>query len=68
GDSGEQDPEVYGEIARRYPQSIQRILIRRLDDADRDDARYIEAFADVPPAKWQLFDDPGQLSADALTR
>ena len=68
GDSGEQDPEVYGDIARRYPQSIQRILIRRLDDAGRDDDRYSEAFADVPRGKWQLFDHPGQLSADELMR
>ena len=68
GDSGEQDPEVYGDIARRYPQAIQRILIRRLDDAGRDDARYIGAFADVPPGKWQLFDHPGQLSANDLMR
>jgi hypothetical protein len=68
GDSGEQDPEVYGEIARRYPQRIQRILIRSLDDATRDATRYLTAFDQLPPGKWQLFSDPGELSADDLLR
>ena len=66
GDSGEQDPEVYGEIARRFPGSIQRILIRNLDGAGRGDARYLDAFDRLPAHKWQLFDDPGQLAASDL--
>lgn len=66
GDSGEQDPEVYGELARRYPHAIQRILIRNLDGTGRDDARYLDAFKSVPEHKWQLFDDPGQLAASDL--
>lgn len=66
GDSGEQDPEVYGNIARRFPGAIQRILIRNLDGSERDAPRYLEAFNSVPPNKWQLFDDPGQLTASDL--
>jgi hypothetical protein len=68
GDSGEQDPEVYGDIARRYPHAIQRILIRNLDGAGRDDARYLDAFENVPGHQWRLFDDPGQLAASDLTK
>jgi hypothetical protein len=66
GDSGEQDPEVYGEIARRFPDAIRHILIRNLDGAGRGDARFLEAFKQVPAQKWQLFDDPGQLVASDL--
>ena len=66
GDSGEHDPEVYGDIARRFPDSIQRILIRSLDSAGRDNARYQDAFKSVPAHKWQLFDSPDQLSAGEL--
>ena len=66
GDSGEQDPEVYGEIARRFPQAIRHILIRNLDGAGRGDARFLEAFKQVPAQKWQLFDDPDQLVASDL--
>src|SRR5438105_3167766 len=30
GDSGEHDPEVYGELARNYPSQIRRILIHNI--------------------------------------
>ncbi len=68
GDSGEQDPEVYGEIARRFPDSIERILIRDLDGTRLDEARYAAAFEEVAPQKWRLFDDPRQLSASELMK
>ena len=32
GDSGERDPEVYVEVARRRPEQVHGVLIRRLDD------------------------------------
>lgn len=58
GDSGEADPEVYGEIARDHPERIARILIRRVDGADNNEGRFEEAFADVPRAVWMVFEDP----------
>jgi phosphatidate phosphatase APP1 len=33
GDSGERDPEVYGEIVRRYPRRIRAIYIRSVDNS-----------------------------------
>ena len=71
GDSGEQGPEVYGDIAGRFPDSIQHILIRELEGASRDDARQLGAFeedakAGVPDELWKLFDDPRQLTASGL--
>jgi hypothetical protein len=66
GDSGEQDPEVYGDIARRYPVQIHRILIRNADNSTAEDLRFKQAFNHIPRNKWQLFDHPGQISVDDL--
>ncbi len=66
GDSGEQDPEVYGDITRRYPARIQRILIRNVDNSSAEDSRYQNAFNHIDRDKWQLFDQPGEISIDEL--
>ena len=66
GDSGEQDPEVYADIARRYPARIQRILIRNVDNSSPEDSRYQDAFNQIDRDKWQLFDQPGEISIDDL--
>lgn len=76
GDSGQADPEVYGELARRRPEQIAAIWIRRTpqmagakepgtgasgDAVALESARYAAAFASVPPERWRLFDDPATL-------
>ncbi len=66
GDSGEQDPEVYGDIARRYPAQIFKVLIRNADGSDDGDERYQTAFGGIAREKWLLFDDAAQIAADAL--
>jgi hypothetical protein len=53
GDSGEKDPEAYGELARRYPEQVEQIVIRELGE-EIDQARYRKAFAEVPEAKWMI--------------
>jgi hypothetical protein len=58
GDSGEADPEVYGELARRYPRQIERIYIRDVTGAPADDERYRAAFRELPPQRWILFQHP----------
>ncbi len=68
GDSGEQDPEVYADIGRRYPEQILRILIRNADGSDAGDDRYETVFSAIPRKKWQLFDDPAELSAEDLIK
>ena len=37
GDSGQEDPEIYGEIARRYPGRVLAIYIRDVTPGERDD-------------------------------
>jgi phosphatidate phosphatase APP1 len=57
GDSGEHDPEVYGELAREHSDRIDRIYIRQVEGADNAPERFEKAFSDVPPAVWLVFDD-----------
>ncbi len=66
GDSGEQDPEVYGDIARRYGSQIRYVLIRNVDGSDVDDERYQAAFENIGQGKWILFDHPGEIVKDLL--
>ena len=61
GDSGEQDPEVYGQLLRRYPDRVQSIWIRNVDASRPSDARYRSAFEAIDPGRWSLFTDPTAL-------
>jgi len=61
GDSGEKDPEVYGEIARRYTRQVVRIFIRNVTGEKPRAKRFRDAFATLPDDTWLVFDDPKQL-------
>lgn len=63
GDSSQVDPEVYGELARRHPGRIERIVIRdpahgdaRAEAAAKE--RYAAAFAGLDRATCIVFADP----------
>lgn len=58
GDSGERDPEVYGEIARQEPSRIAAVLIRDVTNEPADAVRYQTAFNGVDSQRWRLFTDP----------
>ncbi len=58
GDSGEGDPEIFGELARTYPQ-LRRIYIRRT--TDDSDLRYARAFRRLPQSAWWVFREPEEL-------
>jgi phosphatidate phosphatase APP1 len=61
GDSGEKDPEIYANLAKRFPNRVARILIRLVPTHSADDSRFAAAFAGVDPTKWQLFSLPSEL-------
>ena len=61
GDSGEQDPEIYGKLARKHAAQIVAVWIRDASNERAEDERFQKAFADVPRSKWRLFDDPTTL-------
>ena len=57
GDSGELDPEIYGEVARKQGSRIEGIVIRDVTAEGRDAARYAAAFEGVDPATWHILRD-----------
>jgi len=59
GDSGQRDPEVFGDLARRYPRQVKAIFIR--DVGHSTSARYGTAFAGLSRASWHVFSDPSVL-------
>ena len=54
GDSGECDPEIYGEIYRKFPGKIDRIMVRKVTGSDFADGRMAEALNGVPKNDWEL--------------
>ena len=61
GDTGEKDPEVYGEICRRYPHQIWRVYLRDAGEQSTE-RRFDAAFADVPREIWTVFQDASEIS------
>jgi hypothetical protein len=59
GDSGELDPEIYGEVARTRPEHVEGVVIRDVTGEGRDAARYARAFAGVASELWHIFRDGG---------
>lgn len=58
GDSGEADPEIYGDAARRHPGRVRAILIRNVTGERADDARFRDrAFRSLSSDRWLLFED-----------
>ncbi|CAF0960752.1 unnamed protein product [Rotaria sordida] len=61
GDSGELDPEIYGEIARKYPDRIKMIFIRIVPGGKNNNSRFEIAFRNVRQDKWKTFSDATEL-------
>ncbi|MEX1039522.1 MAG: phosphatase domain-containing protein [Pirellulaceae bacterium] len=61
GDSGEKDPETYGDMARKFPDQIEKILIRDLSGKNSHPYRYMKAFRRLPDNVWQIFRDPEEI-------
>ena len=61
GDSGEQDPEIFGALARENPVKVAAVYIRDTTGEDRLASRYRAAFAGVPEARWMIFSRAEQL-------
>ncbi len=57
GDSGELDPEIYGEILRRFPNRDLRIVIRELSEVPLTEQRQQKAFAKIAPSRWKVIKD-----------
>ncbi|MBN2495897.1 MAG: App1 family protein [Deltaproteobacteria bacterium] len=66
GDSGEKDPEVYGAVARKHPERILHVFIRKVPKSDLGQERMARAFEGLDAGRWTLFDDPAVLSKFSL--
>lgn len=62
GDSGEQDPEIYGQLARKYSDQIVGIFIRNATGEKKLDQRFANAFRDLPDDHWLLFDEVAEIT------
>jgi len=62
GDSGEQDPEVYADIARRYPKQIEKIYIRDITGLG-DSKNFEPIFDGLSRNIWTVFASPGDIQA-----
>lgn len=73
GDSGEQDPEVYAGIVKKYPKQIVRVYIRSVNNYIKDQKRMRDLFSglleesSLDKPSWTLFTHPGELSLPAFT-
>ena len=61
GDSGEKDPEAYGDLARKHPKQVARIFIRDVTGEAPDDKRYRKAFDKLPAELWKIFREPSEI-------
>ena len=57
GDSGEKDPEIYGQIARDFSKKDIRILIRELQSQPLDSDRIADAFRGISRDKWRIINE-----------
>jgi phosphatidate phosphatase APP1 len=66
GDSGERDPELYGEFARMWKDRVLGIFIRNVTEEKNDGARIRKAFNGVPSGKWRLFKNASEIAGDMV--
>ena len=63
GDSGQHDPEAYGEIARDFCGRVKHIFIRSVrEEDDPGSERFATAFHDLPRSDWTLFHDASEIT------
>ena len=61
GDSGERDPEIYGDLARQHPSRVTKIFIRDVTDEPATRERYTKAFKGMPKESWMIFKSADEL-------
>ena len=65
---GELDPEIYGKVYSKYPQSISHIFIRDISTVTPSPPaaveRFIKAFEGVPNERWTVFREPNAIETN----
>jgi hypothetical protein len=65
GDSGEQDPEIYGSLARKHGEQVRAVWIRNVTNETASNPRCQAAFQGLPRSRWLLFRDAAELREPA---
>lgn len=63
GDSGERDPEAYGEVARKFPDQILAVCIRDVTGEAADSPRYKATFEGIPAERCFVFRNADELNS-----
>jgi phosphatidate phosphatase APP1 len=67
GDTGEQDPEIYADLMRRFPDRIRKVLLHEVRPGVQGlDARLREVLRDIPVTKISVFRDATALALTDL--
>ncbi len=61
GDSGEQDPEIYAQVAQKYGEQVVAIFIRNVTDEEIDNPRFSAVQEGLDDVRFQLFEDADSL-------
>lgn len=61
GDSGEKDPEIYGDVARKFLKQIKGIFIRNVSEDFPGAVRFKKAFANIPEEKLTIYENTADL-------
>lgn len=61
GDSGEKDPEVYAQLARRFPEQVRAVFIRDVTGEEVSAPRYQQVFRGVETNRWRVFRDATEI-------
>ncbi|QGJ71924.1 Hypothetical protein PBC10988_36370 [Planctomycetales bacterium 10988] len=66
GDSGEKDPYLYAHLARRYPEQIAMISIRKVAIDEKKDELLPRIFRKIPGDRWHFFQTAQELETRLL--
>ena len=61
GDSGEKDPEIYANIARRHGPQVRHIFIRNVSRNVMEENQLQTVFKGLPEGQWTIFRDTSAL-------
>ena len=62
GDTGEQDPEIFGALAGEFPKQVLRVFIRESQTPPADAKRLEKAFEKLPREAWHVYTKPEELA------
>lgn len=62
GDAGEEDPEIFADVTRLYPQQVLHIFIRDLSAEGAQTMRYKNTFAGISARHWTIFHEGSELA------